>query len=97
MTSPWTLISSCVISDRILQSHREEGSDILILARTDARQAVSLEEALWRVAAFADAGADILFIVRLHSVCHAICSASQPTLHPTTKSNTAQLLQSATC
>lgn len=25
-----------------------EGADILILARTDARQAVSLEEALWR-------------------------------------------------
>lgn len=28
---------------------RDEGADILIVARTDARQAVSLEEALWRV------------------------------------------------
>ncbi len=27
---------------------RNEGADILILARTDARQAVSLDEALWR-------------------------------------------------
>ncbi len=41
---------------------RDEGADILIVARTDARQAVSLDEALWRVAAFADAGADVLFI-----------------------------------
>ncbi|KAK9861231.1 hypothetical protein WJX84_004509 [Apatococcus fuscideae] len=47
---------------------RDEGADILILARTDARQAVSLEEALWRAAAFADAGADILFIDALTSV-----------------------------
>eukprot|EP00983_Pelagomonas_calceolata_P112939 1159938-Pelagomonas_calceolata.AAC.2 len=31
----------------------EEGADILILARTDARQAISLDEALWRAAAFA--------------------------------------------
>lgn len=46
---------------------REEGADILILARTDARQAESLEEALWRAAAFADAGADILFIDALES------------------------------
>jgi 2-methylisocitrate lyase-like PEP mutase family enzyme len=40
----------------------------LILARSDARQAESLEEALWRAAAFADAGADILFIDALASV-----------------------------
>eukprot|EP00884_Botryococcus_braunii_P013086 jgi/Botrbrau1/21779/Bobra.0190s0006.2 len=46
---------------------REEGADILIVARTDARQALSLEEALWRAAAFADAGADILFIDALES------------------------------
>ena len=37
-------------------------------ARTDARQAESLEEALWRVAAFADAGADVVFIDALASV-----------------------------
>lgn len=40
----------------------------MILARSDARQAESLEEALWRAAAFADAGADILFIDALASV-----------------------------
>ena len=39
-----------------------------VAARTDARQAESLEEALWRVAAFADAGADIVFVDALTSV-----------------------------
>ena len=37
------------------------------MARTDARQASSFDEALWRVAAFADAGADVLFIDALES------------------------------
>ena len=46
---------------------RDEGAYILILARTDARQAESLEEAMWRVQAFADAGADILFVDALES------------------------------
>ncbi|GLC42609.1 hypothetical protein PLESTB_001118600 [Pleodorina starrii] len=46
---------------------RDEGADILIVARTDARQAVSLEEALWRAQAFAEAGADVLFIDALES------------------------------
>jgi 2-methylisocitrate lyase-like PEP mutase family enzyme len=46
---------------------RNEGADILILARTDARQAVSMDEAMWRVQAFADAGADILFVDALES------------------------------
>jgi 2-methylisocitrate lyase-like PEP mutase family enzyme len=43
---------------------RDEGpnGDIVIFARSDSRSAESLEEALWRVAAFADAGADALFI-----------------------------------
>ena len=41
---------------------RDEGQDIIIVARTDARQAISFEEALWRAAAFADAGADVIFI-----------------------------------
>uniref|UniRef100_A0A7S3QYG1 Isocitrate lyase n=1 Tax=Dunaliella tertiolecta TaxID=3047 RepID=A0A7S3QYG1_DUNTE len=55
---------------------REEGADILILARTDARQAISLDEALWRAAAFADAGADLLFIDALQSEeeMRAFCS-----------------------
>ena len=41
---------------------RNEGSDILILARTDARAALGLDEAIWRAKAFADLGADILFV-----------------------------------
>ncbi|PSC69845.1 Phosphoenolpyruvate carboxylase family isoform 2 [Micractinium conductrix] len=47
---------------------RDEGRDILIVARTDSRQALgSLDEALWRAAAFADAGADVVFIDALES------------------------------
>ncbi len=38
------------------------------MARTDARQAVSLDEALWRAQAFAEAGADVIFIDALESV-----------------------------
>jgi 2-methylisocitrate lyase-like PEP mutase family enzyme len=41
---------------------RDEGAGILVLARTDARGPLGLDEALWRTAAFADAGADILFL-----------------------------------
>lgn len=41
---------------------RDQGADVLILARTDARSALGLEEALWRMRAFADLGADILFL-----------------------------------
>jgi 2-methylisocitrate lyase-like PEP mutase family enzyme len=41
---------------------REEGADILILARTDARASLGLDEAIWRSQAFADLGADILFV-----------------------------------
>jgi len=41
---------------------REEGADILILARTDARAALGLDEAIWRARAFADLGADIAFV-----------------------------------
>jgi len=41
---------------------REGGADILIMARTDARATRGLEEALWRMEAFADLGADILFL-----------------------------------
>jgi 2-methylisocitrate lyase-like PEP mutase family enzyme len=41
---------------------REEGADILILARTDARAPVGLDEAMARARAFAEAGADILFV-----------------------------------
>lgn len=41
---------------------REEGADILILARTDALATDGLDEALWRARAFTDAGADMLFV-----------------------------------
>lgn len=41
---------------------REEGSDILILARTDARAGHGLQEAIDRAKAFSDLGADILFV-----------------------------------
>ena len=41
---------------------RDQGADSLILARTDARSALGLDEAIWRMRAFADLGADILFL-----------------------------------
>jgi len=49
---------------------REQGADLVIVARTDARSALAastgesqaLEEALWRLNAFADLGADVLFL-----------------------------------
>lgn len=41
---------------------REEGADILILARTDARHNHGLDEAVARARAFSEAGADILFV-----------------------------------
>ncbi|MCL7039767.1 hypothetical protein MKW94_026010 [Papaver nudicaule] len=50
-----------------IDARKECGSDIVIVARTDSRQAVSFEESLWRSRAFADAGADVLFIDALAS------------------------------
>lgn len=41
---------------------RDEGADILILARTDARAVDGFAEAMWRMQAFADLGVDILFL-----------------------------------
>ncbi|MDX1649300.1 MAG: isocitrate lyase/PEP mutase family protein, partial [Myxococcota bacterium] len=41
---------------------RDEGADVLILARTDARAVHGLDDALERARAFADLGADILFV-----------------------------------
>lgn len=41
---------------------RREGSDILILARTDARATQGLQEAIDRCRAFVDVGADITFL-----------------------------------
>ncbi|KAJ4723180.1 Isocitrate lyase [Melia azedarach] len=50
-----------------IDARNESGSDIVIVARTDSRQALSLDESLWRSRAFADAGADVLFIDALAS------------------------------
>ena len=41
---------------------RDEGADILIVARTDARATHGFQEALYRAEAFADQGADIVFL-----------------------------------
>jgi 2-methylisocitrate lyase-like PEP mutase family enzyme len=41
---------------------REEGADILIMARTDARATLGLDEALARAYGFLEAGADLLFV-----------------------------------
>ena len=45
-----------------VRAREEAGGRILILARTDARGVAGLDEALWRVAAFTDEGADIIFM-----------------------------------
>jgi 2-methylisocitrate lyase-like PEP mutase family enzyme len=59
------------------QALRDEGRDILILARTDARATHGFEEALARAEAFAAAGADIHFIEALadESEMAAFCGA----------------------
>ncbi|WP_299394089.1 oxaloacetate decarboxylase [Pelagibius sp.] len=62
---------------------REEGADILILARTDARATDGLDEALRRVEGFQRLGADILFLEAPTSEAEmrAFCSAvDKPTL-----------------
>ncbi|MDH5355510.1 MAG: isocitrate lyase/PEP mutase family protein [Gammaproteobacteria bacterium] len=46
---------------------RNEGQDILILARTDARHDHGLDEAITRAQQFAEMGADILFVEAPHS------------------------------
>jgi len=49
---------------------REAGADILIIGRTDARNAAGpasgIDEALWRAAAFAGLGADLVFVTGPH-------------------------------
>ncbi|KAF8715352.1 hypothetical protein HU200_026986 [Digitaria exilis] len=51
-----------------VDARNESGSDLVIVARTDARQGISFDEALWRAKAFADAGADVLLADALASV-----------------------------
>lgn len=62
---------------------RDEGADILILARTDARATHGFEEALRRMKAFEEAGADLLFLEGPQSIeeMEAFCRAvSKPTV-----------------
>jgi 2-methylisocitrate lyase-like PEP mutase family enzyme len=47
---------------------REQGADILIIARTDARATHGLEEAIERAKYFAELGADINFVEAPHSI-----------------------------
>jgi 2-methylisocitrate lyase-like PEP mutase family enzyme len=47
---------------RAASDARDEGAGILVLARTDARATLGLDEAIERAQAFADAGADLLFV-----------------------------------
>ncbi len=62
---------------RAAVDEREAGADILIMARTDARHTHGLEEALWRCQAFADQGADIIFLEapRSRQEMEQFCSA----------------------
>jgi 2-methylisocitrate lyase-like PEP mutase family enzyme len=56
---------------------RDAGADVLVMARTDARATQGLDEAVWRMQAFADLGADILFLEapRDESEMRAFCGA----------------------
>jgi 2-methylisocitrate lyase-like PEP mutase family enzyme len=47
---------------------RDEGAGVLVMARTDARQTHGFDEALARARAFADLGADIVFLEAPESV-----------------------------
>ena len=47
---------------RAAVDEREAGADVLIMARTDARAEAGLDEAIERCRAFADLGADMLFL-----------------------------------
>ncbi|EGV18169.1 isocitrate lyase/PEP mutase family protein [Thiocapsa marina] len=55
-------LSEAIRRVRAAVDARDAGAGTLIVARTDARAALGLEEALRRMQAFADAGADILFL-----------------------------------
>jgi len=61
---------------------REEGADILIMARTDARAPLGMDEALWRAQAFADLGADLIFLeapaseAEMEQACRAVSAPS---------------------
>ncbi|MEM7529677.1 MAG: isocitrate lyase/PEP mutase family protein [Pseudomonadota bacterium] len=56
---------------------REQGEDILILARTDARHELGIAEAIARATRFAELGADILFVEapRTEAEMREICAS----------------------
>ena len=58
---------------------RDEGAGILVMARTDARATHGMEEALRRIRAFEEAGADILFLEGPRSLeeMRAFCAATR--------------------
>jgi len=58
---------------------RDEGADILIMARTDARTTHDFDEALWRCKEFARIGADIIFMEAPESITEMteLCLAIQ--------------------
>jgi 2-methylisocitrate lyase-like PEP mutase family enzyme len=57
---------------------REEGADILVMARTDARAVHGLDEAIWRARDFQEQGADLLFVeaprdeAEMEQICRAL-------------------------
>jgi 2-methylisocitrate lyase-like PEP mutase family enzyme len=59
-----TVVARSEAFDRIRAAveARDEGSDILIMARTDARASEGLDEALLRARTFSELGADLLFV-----------------------------------
>lgn len=62
---------------------KREGANILVLARTDARQTHGFDEALARIRGFEELGADIVFLEAPESVAEmrAFCQATRlPTL-----------------
>jgi 2-methylisocitrate lyase-like PEP mutase family enzyme len=59
-----TVVARSEAFDRIRAAveARDEGADILIMARTDARASEGLDEALLRARTFSELGADLLFV-----------------------------------
>ncbi len=74
------VVSRAEAEDRVRAAvdARAEGGDILVLARTDARHEHGLGEAIERAAAFAEIGADILFVeaprseAEMREVCRSL-------------------------
>jgi 2-methylisocitrate lyase-like PEP mutase family enzyme len=56
---------------------RDEGAGIRIVARTDARATLGLDEAIWRLCAFADLGADVLFLEAPRSEAEMVAFCAQ--------------------